>query len=122
MKKASAGERLICGAPRYRSAPRRGGGLREGSHPSASRILARPDAVKGRRGRRRPRWLQIPEWLMDLLLETCPPEDRLADRPLIPWLNRLEHPRQAANKTMSNACKAAGIPHFHPQCSCLAER
>ena len=78
------------------------------------RILARPEAVKGRRGRRRPRWIQIPEWLMDLLLETCPPEDRVGDRPLFPWLHAIEHPRQAANKTMSSACKAAGIPHFHP--------
>ena len=50
------------------------------------RILARPEAVKGRRGRRKPRWLQIPEWLMELLLETCPPEDRIGTRPLFPWL------------------------------------
>ena len=79
-----------------------------------SRILARPEAVKGRRGRRKPRWLQIPDWLMELLLATCPPEDRTAERPLFLWLHKMSHPIQAANKTMRNACKVAGIPHFHP--------
>ena len=51
---------------------------------------------------------------MDLLLDTCPPEDRTAERPLFPWLHSHKHPTQAANKTMTTACKAAGIPHFHP--------
>jgi integrase len=80
------------------------------------RILARPELVKGRRGRRKPRWLQIPGWLMQVLLDTCPPEDSTAETPLFPWLHgvALAHPRQAANKTMRNACKAAGIPHYHP--------
>jgi integrase len=78
------------------------------------RILARPEVVKGRRGRRKPRWLQISAWLMDVLLETCPPEDRTGETPLFPWLHQMKHPTQAANKTMSTACKAAGIPHFHP--------
>jgi integrase len=78
------------------------------------RILARPEAVKGRRGRRKPRWLQIPDWLMELLLDTCPPEDRTGDRPLFPWLHTVKHPQQAADKTMETACKTAGIPHFSP--------
>jgi integrase len=80
----------------------------------ASKILARPEVVKGRGGRRRARWVQVPEWLMEQLLDTCPPEDRIGDRPLFPWLHTVNHPRQAAIKTMSSACKAAGIPHFHP--------
>jgi integrase len=80
----------------------------------SSRILARPEAVKGRRGRRRARWLQIPEWLMALLLDTCPAEDRTGETPLFSWLHGVDHPIQAANKTMRNACKAAAIPHFHP--------
>jgi integrase len=79
-----------------------------------SRILARPEAVKGRRGRRKARWLQIPAFLMDLLLDTCPPKDRGAETPLFPWIARMSHPTQAANKQMRNACKTAGIPHFHP--------
>jgi integrase len=79
-----------------------------------ARILARPEAIKGRRGRRKPRWLQVPAWLLDLLLDTCPPEDRVGDRPLFPWLQRVEHPEPSAWKTMRQACKAAGIPHYHP--------
>lgn len=51
---------------------------------------------------------------MEFLLATCLPEDRTGNRPLSPWLRSMQHPRQAANKTMSSACKAAGIPHFHP--------
>ena len=78
-----------------------------------SRVLARADVVKGRRGRKS-RWLQFPAWLMELLLDTCAPEDRVAARPLFPWLHSVKHPIQAANKTMGTACKAAGIPHFHP--------
>jgi integrase len=79
-----------------------------------SRILARPEAVKGRRGRRKARWVQIPEWLLELLLDTCPPEDRGAETPLFPWIARMSFPTQAANKLMRGACKAAGIPHYHP--------
>jgi integrase len=78
------------------------------------RILARPDVVKGRRGSRKARWLQIPDWLMGVLLDSCPPEDRTATTPLFPWVHAVEHPRQAANRTMRDACKAAGIPHYHP--------
>jgi len=51
---------------------------------------------------------------MDLLLNTCPPELRSGETPLFPWLRRMEHPRQAANKTMAMACKNAGIAHLHP--------
>jgi integrase len=80
----------------------------------ASRILSRPDVVKGRRGRRKPRWVQVPEWLMEILLTGTPPDDRNPTRPLFPWLHRTAHPRQAANKTMATACRVAGIPHFHP--------
>jgi integrase len=79
-----------------------------------SRILARPEAIKGRRGRRKPRWLQVPAWLLELLLDTCPPEDRTSDRPLFPWLRAYASPEGEAWKTMKLACKAAGIPHFHP--------
>ena len=70
-----------------------------------SRIIARPKVVKGRSGRRKPRWVQVPEWLMQVLLDTCPPEDRLPERPLFPWLRRVQHPIQAANKTMRAAYK-----------------
>jgi integrase len=80
----------------------------------SSRILARPETVKGRRGRRKARWVQIPNFLMELLLDTCPPDERTAETPLFPWIARMSFPTQAANKLMRSACKAAGIPHFHP--------
>jgi integrase len=80
----------------------------------SSRILSRPEIVKGRRGGRKPRWVQVPAWLMEILLDEVPPDDRSPERPLFPWLHRMQHPRQAANRTMANACRAAGIPHFHP--------
>jgi integrase len=80
----------------------------------SSRILSRPEIVKGRRGGRKPRWVQVPAWLMEILLDQAPPDDRSAERPLFPWLRGMQAPRQAAHKTMKNACRAAGIPHFHP--------
>ena len=80
----------------------------------SSRILSRPEIVKGRRGGRKPRWVQVPAWLMEILLDEVPPDDRSPDRPLFSWLHRMQHPRQAANRTMSTACRVAGIPHFHP--------
>ncbi|HLM32682.1 MAG TPA: tyrosine-type recombinase/integrase [Gaiellaceae bacterium] len=80
----------------------------------SSRILSRPEIVKGRRGGRKARWVQMPTWLMEILLDQVPPDDRSPERPLFPWLHRVKHPRQAAQKTMANACRVAGIPHFHP--------
>jgi integrase len=79
-----------------------------------SRILSRPENVKGRRGRRRARWVQIPAWLFELLLESCPPDDRDGERPLFVWPRDVGHPRQKVEKVMAKACKAAGIPHYHP--------
>ena len=78
------------------------------STSTARRILARAEVVKGRRGRRKSRWLQIPEWLMELLLDTCPPEDRVGARPLFPWLHGVQHPIQAANKTMAPPARPPG--------------
>ena len=40
----------------------------------ASRIRSR--GVKGRRGTRRVLWRQVPSWLMDVLLDQVPPDDR----------------------------------------------
>lgn len=79
-----------------------------------SRILSRPEIVKGRRGHRRPRWIQVPEWLLEVLLETCPPDDRGADTALFRWPLDVGHPRQKVEKVMAKSCVAAGIPHYHP--------
>ena len=78
------------------------------------RILSRPENVKGRRGHRRARWVQVPEWLFEVLLDSCPPDDRDTDKPLFAWPHDVGHPRQKVEKAMAKACKVAGIPHYHP--------
>jgi integrase len=41
--------------------------------------------------------------------ETCPPDDRTAERRVFPGFTP-----SAAKNVMTRACKAAGIAHFHP--------
>ncbi len=55
------------------------------------------------------RWVAVPEWLMDDIAATCPPDDRTAERRVFPAATR-----QVLGMAMRNACKAAGLPHFHP--------
>ncbi len=55
----------------------------------------------------RPRWVQVPRWLMDIVADTCPLEDRTAPRLLFPGIERT-----ALSNSMRNACKLAGIPSF----------
>jgi integrase len=80
----------------------------------SSRILSRPEAVKGRRGRRKARWVPVPEFLLNALLASTPPDDRDRDAPLFPWPHSTVSPAQAVHKAMERACKSAGIPHYHP--------
>jgi integrase len=80
----------------------------------SSRILSRPETVKGRRGHRRPRWVQVPDWLFEILADSCPPDDRAGERPLFTWPLDVGHPRQKVEKVMGKACASAGIPHYHP--------
>jgi integrase len=58
---------------------------------------------------RRARWVQVPEWLMELIEETCPLEDRTADRVVFQGFSP-----DVAKNVMARACVAAGVPHFHP--------
>lgn len=55
------------------------------------------------------RWVQIPEWLMDVLAATCPLEDRVAGRRLFPGLSE-----GMVRKAITRACKTAKVPHYHP--------
>ena len=55
------------------------------------------------------RWVAVPEWVMDEVAATCPPDDRTAERRLFPGATR-----QVLGNAMRNACKAAGLPHWHP--------
>jgi integrase len=58
---------------------------------------------------RRPRWVQVPEWLMDLVAATCPAEDRTAERRVFTGLSE-----KTLYHAVDGACRAAGIAHFHP--------
>jgi integrase len=55
------------------------------------------------------RWVAVPAWLMVEVQESCPPDDRTAERRVFPGCSR-----HAAGSTMSRACKAAGLAHYHP--------
>jgi integrase len=55
------------------------------------------------------RWVAVPEWLMEEITETTPPDDRTAERKVFQGFTP-----DVAKNVMSRACKAAGIPHFHP--------
>jgi integrase len=46
-----------------------------------SKFRLRRSTVKGQIGARA-RWVQVPRWLMDAIEDTCPLEDRTADRPV----------------------------------------
>jgi integrase len=57
---------------------------------------------------KRPRWVQVPRWLMDEFEQLCPLEDRVAER-------RVFHiTGDGAKNAMRRACQTAGVPHFHP--------
>jgi integrase len=72
-----------------------------------SRIRSR--GVKGRRGTRRVLWRQTPPWLMEILLDAVPPDDRTAERQLFPGLNE-----GTMRDAIGRACRASGIPFYSP--------
>jgi integrase len=55
------------------------------------------------------RWVAVPEWLMGDIAERCPPDDRTPERRVFVGFSP-----DVAKNVMARACKAAGIPHFHP--------
>jgi integrase len=55
------------------------------------------------------RWVAVPAWLMVEVQESCPPDDRTAERRVFTGFTR-----HAAGNLTQRACKAAGIAHFHP--------
>ena len=58
---------------------------------------------------RHPRWVQVPEWLMERIADTCPLEDRAATR-----LVFRDVTEAALRATMARACRNAGIPVYSP--------
>jgi integrase len=55
------------------------------------------------------RWVSIPEWLMEEIEATCPPDDRTAIRRVFPGAGR-----QTIGNAMRNACKAGGLANYSP--------
>jgi integrase len=55
------------------------------------------------------RWVAVPAWVMDEIADSCPPDDRTADRPVFIGLTR-----HVAQAVMDRACRAAGIASYSP--------
>jgi integrase len=55
------------------------------------------------------RWVAVPSWLMVEIQESCPPDDRSAERRVFRGFSR-----DATGAAMRRACTAAGIAHYHP--------
>lgn len=75
---------------------------------AGDRFRLRRATVKGQI-KARARWVQVPDWLMRIIEDTCPPEDRTAERRVFIGLN--DH---SLRKAIARACTAARIPHYHP--------
>jgi integrase len=58
---------------------------------------------------RRSRWVQVPEWLMAEIDASCPIDDRTPERRVFAGFTP-----DVAKNVMARACRAAGIPHYHP--------
>lgn len=72
--------------------------------PETARIRLRAHTTKSRRAR----WIQLPAWLLQALLQSCPPDDRVAARPL------LYGTVGGLQKALERACASAGVPEFSP--------
>jgi integrase len=57
----------------------------------------------------RPRWIQVPDWLMGLVAAICPPEDRIPERRVFQGLSE-----KTLYHAIDGACRAAEIAHYHP--------
>lgn len=71
----------------------------------ASRFRLRGANVKTRR----PRWVQVPGWLMSVIAETVPRDDRVAERKVFHGFTA-----SVAGNAMARACRAKGIPTYSP--------
>ena len=57
---------------------------------------------------RHPRWVQLPPWLMDVVADSCPLEDRTETRHVF------QTTESTLRQAMARACRSAGIPLFSP--------
>jgi integrase len=65
--------------------------------------------IKGGKTNAARRWVPVPEWLMEEIEATCPPDDRTELRRVFPGAGR-----QTIGNAMRNACKTAGITNYSP--------
>ena len=54
------------------------------------------------------RWVSVPEWLMEEIAATRPPDDRTPEGRVFVGFSP-----DVAKNVVDRSCKAAGIPHFH---------
>ncbi len=73
------------------------------------RIRVSASRTKGRRGRRKARWVPCPDELLDLIADLVPLEDRSRDRQVFPNLTA-----SIVRRDIEFACRDAGIAHYHP--------
>jgi len=57
---------------------------------------------------RRPRWVQLPGWLMEAIADTVAPEDRTETRRVF------QTSESTIRQAMARACRTAGIPLYSP--------
>ena len=55
------------------------------------------------------RWVAVPEWLMEEVVASCPPDDRTAERRVFAGFTP-----DAAKNVMRRACENARLVHRHP--------
>lgn len=73
------------------------------------RIRVSAARTKGRRGRRRARWVPVPPELLDAIADLCPLEDRTRERRVFPALTD-----SIVRHDVERACRDAQIAHYHP--------
>jgi Phage integrase family len=56
---------------------------------------------------KKPRWVQLPEWLFDANEATCPPDDRTPERFVFQGITEA-----TLYQAMRRACAKAGVPHY----------
>jgi integrase len=63
--------------------------------------------VKQGKTRAARRWVKVPEWLLEEIEATCPPDDRVAERRVFQGATR-----QTVGNAMRNGCTNAGIANY----------
>lgn len=73
-------------------------------------VVGRRFRVPARKSKsKRPKWVPVPRWLMDVIAATCAVEDRLGERPVFPAVAD-----DQLRRAMARACKTAGIASYSP--------